>query len=221
MRTGIKILTRLFLWVLGVVVVVWLGSEIAVIVSASGRCYGRLADVPKRDTGLVLGTSKYVAPGRLNKHYEYRIDAAAKLYNAGKVHRLIVSGNGAEPNYNEPRMMREDLIARGVPADRILMDEAGMRTFDSVIRAAEIYGAPDCIVISQRAHNQRAIFIARTRGYDMIAWDARSVGIFDDLKTLIREHLARVLAVLDVTILHQKPQFATMRNPLPLATSGY
>jgi SanA protein len=220
MRTGIKILTRLFLWVLGVVIAIWLGSEIIVIVSASGRCYGRLVDIPKRDTGLVLGTSKYVAPGRLNKHYEYRIDAAAKLFKAGKVHRLIVSGNGAEPNYSEPRMMREDLIARGVPADRIVMDEAGMRTFDSIVRAADIYGAPDCIVISQRAHNQRAIFIARTRGYDMIAFNARSVGIFDDLKTLIREHLARVLAVLDVTILHQKPQLAAMRNPLSVGVSN-
>lgn len=220
MRTGIKILTRLFLWVLGVVIAIWLGSEIVVIVSASGRCYGRLADIPKRDTGLVLGTSKYVAPGRLNKHYEYRIDAAAKLFKAGKVHRLIVSGNGAEPNYSEPRMMREDLIARGVPADRIVMDEAGMRTFDSIVRAAEVYGAPDCIVISQRAHNQRAIFIARTRGYHMIAFNARSVGIFDDVKTLVREHLARVLAVLDVTILHQKPQLATMRNPLSVGASN-
>ncbi len=186
------------------VVIVWLGSEVAVEIAAWGRCYSELDKVPARETALVLGTSKYIAPGRPNLHYQYRMDAAAALFKAGKVRRFIVSGNGSVAHYNEPRAMREDLIARGVPADRIILDEAGLRTFDSVVRAAEVFGSPDCIVVSQPSHNERAIFIARARGLDMIGWNARSVSLWTDPRTAIRERLARVLAVLDVTVLKTK-----------------
>ncbi|MDD5200059.1 MAG: ElyC/SanA/YdcF family protein [Terrimicrobiaceae bacterium] len=200
--------TRILAAAAGVAVLGWLACELAVEIAAWGRCYDRLADVPRREFGLVLGTSKYLAAGGPNLHYQYRIEAAAELFKAGKVQRLIVSGNGSEPYYNEPRRMREDLIARGVPSERILSDDAGLRTFDSVARAAEVFGAPDCIVVSQRSHNERAVFIGRVRGQDIIGWNARSVGLWTDPRTAIRERLARVLAVLDVTILNQRPETA-------------
>ncbi len=190
------------------VVLGWLACELAVEIAAWGRCYNDIAQVPAREVGLVLGTSKYVAPGRPNLHYQYRMDAAAALFKAGKVQRLIVSGNGTDSHYNEPRMMREDLIARGVPADRIISDNAGLRTFDSVVRAAEVFGAPNCVVVSQPSHNERAIFIGRTRGQDMIGWNARVVSLWTDPRTAVRERLARVLAVidvLDVTLLNELP----------------
>jgi SanA protein len=189
-------------------VLAWVGCEVAVETASSGRTYSRIEDVPPRDVALVLGTSKYVAAGRPNLHYKYRMDAAAELFKAGKVKRLIVSGNGSEPNYNEPRMMRDDLVARGVPADRIVLDEAGLRTFDSVVRAATVYHAPDCIVVSQPTHTRRAIFIGRCRGQDIIGWNARDVGLWIDPRTAVRERLARVLAVLDVTILNKQPGIA-------------
>ena len=204
MRNWIRKIKRLALLAVAAVVLVWLGCELAVEIAARGRCYDRLDEVPARDTALVLGTSKYVTAGGPNLHYQYRMDAAAALFHAGKVKRLIVSGNGAEPNYNEPRMMRDDLVARGVPADRIVLDGAGLRTFDSVVRAAEVFHAPSCIVVSQPSHNERAIFIARVRGLDMIGWNARSVSLWTDPRTAIRERLARVLAVLDVTVLDTK-----------------
>jgi SanA protein len=213
MRRWIRKLTRWSALALGAAALAWLGSELAVEFTARGHCYTRLSDVPKRETAVVLGTSKFVAPGRPNLHYEYRLDAAAKLFKAGKVERLIVSGNGAEPNYNEPRMMRADLVARGVPADRIVLDEGGLRTLDSVIRAAEVYGAPDFIVVSQRAHAERAIFIGRMRGQDVIGWAAPSVSFWIDPRTAVREHLARVLAVIDTTI-HREPLLASPRKAL-------
>ncbi len=204
MRRWIRRIMRLAMLLMTAIVLVWLGCELAVEIAAWGRCYDRLDHVPARDTALVLGTSKYVAAGGPNLHYQYRMDAAAALFKAGKVRRLIVSGNGTESNYNEPRMMHDDLVARGVPADRIVLDEAGLRTFDSVVRAAEVFGAPACIVVSQPSHNERAIFIARTRGQDMIGWNARSVSLWTDPRTAIRERLARVLAVLDVTVLDKE-----------------
>ena len=217
MRRLIQKITRLALLAAVAAVLVWLGCELAVEFSAWGRSYSSLVDVPARDAALVLGTSKFVAHGRPNLHYRYRMDAAAELYKAGKVKRLIVSGNGVERNYNEPRMMRDDLVARGVPADRIVLDEAGLRTFDSVVRAADVFGAPDCIVVSQAAHNKRAIFIGRARGQDIIGWNARSLSPWTDPRTAIRERLARVLAVLDVTILNKQPQIPSQGNALSSA----
>jgi SanA protein len=202
MRGLIRFIMRLGLLAVTAVVLVWLGCEAAVEIAAWGRCYTLIDNVPFRDAALVLGTSKYVAPGRPNLHYKYRMDAAAALFKAGRVKRLIVSGNGSEAFYNEPRMMRDDLVARGVPPDRIVLDGAGLRTFDSVVRAAEVFAVPNCIVVSQPSHNERAIFIARARGLDMIGWNARAVSVWVDPRTAIRERLARVLAVLDVTVLN-------------------
>jgi SanA protein len=217
MRGWIRKITRFGLLSVAAVVLGWLGCELAVEVAAWGRCYDRLDEVPAREAALVLGTSKYVGPGRPNLHYQYRMDAAAALFKAGKVKRLIVSGNGSEPNYNEPRMMRDDLVRRGVPTDRIVLDGAGLRTFDSVVRAAEVFGAPDCIVVSQPSHNERAIFIARARGLDMIGWNARSVSLWTDPRTAIREHLTRVLAVLDVTVLGKEQGLSLPRKTLSSA----
>jgi len=210
------VLSRLMRFVVSVAILVvglWLACELAVEIAAWGRTYNRLESVPKREFGLVLGTSKYVAGNHPNLHYQYRIEAAVALYKAGKVKRLIVSGNGADPYYNEPRMMREDLVARGVPDDRIISDEAGLRTYDSVVRAATVFHAPDCIVVSQPSHNERAIFIGRSRGQDIIGWNARVVGLNIDPRTAIRERLARVLAVIDVLD-------AALRHHGPAATSG-
>ncbi len=195
----------------------WLGCELAVGAISWGRTYDRLADVPAREVGLVLGTSKFVAAGRLNLHYRRRIDAAVELFHAGKVRRLIVSGNGSESNYNEPRMMREDLIARGVPANRILSDDAGLRTFDSVVRAGDVFHVSRYTVISQRSHNERAIFIGQVRGQDVIGWNARAVDFQTDPRTALRERLARILAVLDVAVFNRSPRSPPGGNTLSSA----
>jgi SanA protein len=217
MRRWIRDIARWAACIFAALGLVWLGCEVAVELTARGHCYTRLENIPTRDAAVVLGTSKFVAPGRPNLHYEYRLDAAAQLFKAGKVQRLIASGNGAEPNYNEPRMMRSDLVARGVPADRIVLDEGGMRTLDSVVRAADVYGAPDCIVVSQRSHTERAIFIGRMRGQDVIGWPARTVSLWIDPRTAIREHLARVLAVVDVVI-GKQPQLVSQGKALSSPT---
>jgi len=217
MRRWIRIIFRVGVCALGGMVLLWLGCEAAVEIAAFGRCYDQIDKIPAREAALVLGTSKYVGPGRPNLHYQYRMDAAAELYKAGKVKRLIVSGNGTDSYYNEPKMMRDDLVARGVPADCIVLDEEGLRTFDSVVRAADVYKAPSCIVVSQPSHNERAIFIARTRGQEMIGWNARSVGWWIDPRTAIRERLARILAVLDVTILEKEQSLDLPRKSLSSA----
>ncbi len=172
---------------------------------ARARCFAEVDAIPHRKVGVVLGTSKYVAVGRENHHYRNRIEAAGRLFKAGRVEYLLVSGDYSK-NYDEPGTMRDDLVRLGVPADRIYLDRSGVRTLDSVVRAGEIYGQREFTVISQRFHNERAIFIGSRRGLDVVGFDAPDVGFVHGLRASIRERFARLIAVLDVTVLHRRPR---------------
>ena len=102
--------------------------------------------------GLVFGCHDRFQ-GRENLYFRYRIDAAEALWKAGKLRGLIVSGDNRRIDYNEPDKMRRALIQRGIPADRIVCDYAGLRTLDSVVRAKEIFGVSEVTIISQRFQN--------------------------------------------------------------------
>lgn len=110
-------------------------------------------------------------------------------------------------SYNEPAEMTRDLVALGVPADRIYQDYAGFRTLDSVVRAAKVFGLREFMAISQPFHNERAVYIARAHGLKVIGLAARDLPADAGLKTQIRERFARVAALLDLHVLHRKPKF--------------
>src|SRR5690606_11301793 len=119
----------------------------------------RVDDLAPRPVALVLGTSRMLADGRPNRYYAFRIEAALALFHAGKCEKIVVSGDNGTVTYNEPEDMKADLIAGGVPEERIVCDYAGFRTLDSVVRFKEVFGQTTGIVVSQRFHNERAIFI--------------------------------------------------------------
>ena len=121
---------------------------------ADYRVYDRMAEVPHYHAALVLGTSPTGRNGGLNRFFQSRIKACAELYHAGKIDRIIVSGDNRHKSYNEPAAMKSALILKGVPADVIFLDYAGFRTFDSVIRAKEVFGQSSFVVVSQRFHNE-------------------------------------------------------------------
>jgi len=163
--------------------------------------------IPHRKVGVVLGTSKQAKHGWPNLFYEYRIDAAVALFQAGKIDFILVSGDNRRAAYDEPTDMKNDLIARGIPENKIFLDYAGFRTFDSVIRADKIFGQKDCIFISQKFHNERAIFLARRNDMDAIAFNAKEVSTKYGIMTYLREFLARDKAFLDIYLLQTKPHF--------------
>jgi SanA protein len=136
-----------------------------------------------------------------------RIAAAAELYHRGKVDYLVVSGDNHVHDYDEPTDMKNALLEKGVPLDRIYPDYAGFRTLDSVVRAKEIFGQSEVTIISQHFHNQRAIFLAAHRGIDAIGFDAPDVALQYAWKTRSREQFAKVKAVLDVYVFHKQPHF--------------
>lgn len=181
-------------------------GHLAIQQAASDRTYDSAEQLPHREAALVLGCARTLPNGRTNLYFRYRITAAAALYHSGKVEYLIVSGDNHRHDYDEPTDMRDALIAAGVPADRVYRDYAGFRTLDSVVRAREIFGQTELIIVSQAFHNRRAIFIARERGIDAVAYNARDVESINGLRTQLREQLAKLKTVLDIWLFNTQPK---------------
>lgn len=184
-----------------------IAARILIANAARQKTFSDVALIPNRRVGLVLGCPKRIPGGWLNPFFENRIAAAAELYHRRKVDFLVVSGDNHIQSYDEPKDMKNALVEAGVPKDRIYLDYAGLRTLDSVVRVKEIFGQDKVTIISQHFHNQRAIFLANHHGIDAIGFDAPDVEREYALKTLLREQLAKVKAVLDVYVLHKPPHF--------------
>jgi SanA protein len=182
--------------------------------AAKGKLYETVQDIPYKKVGLLLGTSKYDNQGYENLYYTYRIRAAVELINSGKIKYIIVSGDNSKQSYNEPEMMRQDLIAQGVDSSIIFLDYAGFRTFDSIVRLEKIFGQKSATIISQKFHNERALFIASKEEIDAIGFNAQDVSTQQGFKTKWREKLARVKVYIDY-IIGKKPKFLGEKIIIP------
>ena len=174
---------------------------------SQGKVYNSIEQVPERKIGLVLGCSKYLSNGRKNLYFQQRIDAAKELYFSDKVKFLLVSGDNSTKYYDEPTTMKKDLIALGVPGNKIYCDYAGLSTLDSVVRTKEVFKENQFIVISQGFHVRRAIYLGLAHDIDLIGYAPQGVSGLGSLKTELRECLARGKALLDVKFLNRQPKF--------------
>ncbi|MFT3989859.1 MAG: ElyC/SanA/YdcF family protein [Luteolibacter sp.] len=189
-------------------------ANLTAVWASHGRLFTEVDQLPKSKVGLVFGTTDKVN-GNENPYFRYRIDAAVRVWKAGKIDTLIVSGDNRSRYYNEPEKMRQALVERGVPGERIVSDYAGLRTLDSVVRAKEIFGATDLLFISQRFQNQRAIYLAKANGIDARGFNAQDVMIQSSMKTKVREIGARVKMWLDVNFLSTRPKHLGEKVELP------
>jgi SanA protein len=174
--------------------------------AATGKIYTDVNAIPFNKVGLLLGTTRFLSGKRPNPYYNFRIEAAAELIRAGKIKYLIISGDNSRTDYDEPTDMRADLIRAGVDSTIIYLDYAGFRTFDSVVRAREIFGQDSITIISQFFHNQRAIFIASKEKISAIGFNARDVSGSNGFKVQLREKFARVKLFIDY-LFGKKPKF--------------
>ena len=165
---------------------------------ASDFVYDDLKQVPYCKVGLLLGTSPFLKSGKENQYFNYRIQAAADLYHSGKISYILISGDNGKKEYNEPEAMKQALLATGIPEERIVLDYAGFRTLDSIVRANKVFGIKRLLVISQKFHNERAVYLASYHGINAIAYNARNVDAYNGFKTNIRELLARVKVFVDI-----------------------
>ncbi len=182
---------------------------------AAGRHYNSLEAVPPQQVALLLGTSSRTTHGTPNPFFYARIRAAASLYQAGKVRYILASGDNRHRSYNEPQRMQEALIAYGVPQSAIYLDHAGYRTLDSVIRAARIFNLSRYIIVSQREHNLRALYIAQAYGHDAYAYNAPMNHRVTMRRFIAREAAARLLTLVDIHLLRREPSVIGAPQSIP------
>lgn len=181
-------------------------SDVIVENAAKGRTFNSVDKIKANKVGLLLGTAEYRSSGGINLYFKYRIDAAVKLFNSGKIDYILVSGDNGTKYYNEPAAIKKALLKRGIPKDKIILDYAGFRTLDSVIRAREVFGQDHITVISQEFHNERAIYLAESHGIKAVGFNAKDVSESYGIKTQIREYFARGKAIIDV-VFNVEPKY--------------
>lgn len=171
------------------------------------------SEVPHYNVAVVLGTSKYL--GRtLNDYYAHRIDAAIRLYKEGKVSNFLLSGDNAHRSYNEPWTMKRDLLKAGIPDSHIYLDYAGFRTLDSIVRAKKIFETDHFLIVSQKFHCERAIYIAKHFNINAQCLAVPGPTKKEGFHIRIREFFARAKAFLDLYITHTQPKFLGPKEPI-------
>jgi len=196
----------LLIFILGLGMLYWINAFM--VSDASSRIYTSLKDVPKKDALLLLGTAKYIKKGQRNYFYTYRIRATVALWRAGKIRSIVVSGDNGTKEYDEATTMYNDLVRAGIPSKYIRRDYAGFRTLDSIVRAKAIFDLEDYIIVSQKFHLERALFIAKAKEQRVIGFVAKDLpNTASAYRMKAREYLARTKAFLDVYILGTEPKF--------------
>jgi len=190
-----------------------------VVGNASGRTYDDAGSIPHNRYGLLLATSPITPGGARNFYFDNRIKAAEELYKAGKIDYIIASGGDYTKQHkngcDEPAAIRDSLVARGVPAGKIILDYDGVRTLNSIVKAKEVYGLDSVTIISQKYHNERAIYLADHYRLHAIGYNAAPSPIHSNrIKNTLREYLACPKMFLDI-LLGKKPNIKPDTLALP------
>ncbi len=189
--------------ILLLIILVAIACDQLVAKNANDRLYDSVDCMPHRKVGLILGTSPVSTwNGRRNYYFDHRIKAGADLYKSGKVDWLVVSGGdyrNSENGYDEPVAMRDSLMKQGVDSTRIILDYDGTRTLNSIAKMRDVYGQDSIIIISQKYHNERALYQAKHLGIDAIGYNAKTPGRRTSWwRNRGREVLARVKLFIDI-----------------------
>ena len=170
--------------------------------------YYEVEKTPPTSMAIILGAS-VKANGEPSPMLAERIDAAAALYHQKHVEKILISGDSTDGYYDEVKIMKKQLVARGVSEEDLIGDGLGVRTLDSLYRARFVYHIRQAIVISQFYHLPRSLYLAEHFGIDAIGFSASPPGNQPDFKHVFREFLARYLAFFDVQFFHTIPKIIT------------
>lgn len=184
-------------WCLLPIVIASFFCNTIVLENSKNKSFSDASKIPHNNVGLVLGTSKYLKNGKLNPYFTSRIKATQKLYSANKISFILVSGDNSQKEYNEPLDFKNELVLLGIPENKIILDYAGFRTLDSVIRANKIFDLNSFTIISQPFHTRRALFISNVNNLNAIAFNAEEIEGTANIFTSIREYFARTKVLLD------------------------
>jgi SanA protein len=199
----------------GAAVVLLVALANAYVLAKGGDSTSEVSDVPAAEVAIVPGA--LVEPdGDMSAMLAARVERASRLWHAGKVEKVLVSGDHGAWKYDEPDTMRKALVRDGVPPEDVFEDHAGFDTWATMVRAREIFGVRDAVVITQGFHMPRALYLADAAGIDAtgLTADLQDWG-FQGRKSTVREVLSRVKALADVTL--ETPAMAGPK--IPIATT--
>ncbi|HQJ41062.1 MAG TPA: ElyC/SanA/YdcF family protein [Exilispira sp.] len=197
-KNSIKKIIKNILCTIIILVVLFFTFDMYVSISSNKKIYKDLNSLPDKEYGVLLGTSKYTKNGKINVFYKNRIDAAKDILINDKISRIIASGDNRNFRYNEPMKMQQDLVKSGISEDRVIIDPDGFRTLYSMLNIAKKYNIKEAIIVSQRFHLQRAIFIGKFLGLELIGYEAKNVSGMANIKIQVRERGARLKMIFDI-----------------------
>jgi SanA protein len=197
------------------VVLAVVGANAYVLLSADDEYTGEVAGVRKAQVAIVPGA--LVEPdGEMSAMLADRVRQAVRLWRAGRVEKVLVSGDHGTWRYDEPDTMRKALVEAGVTPRDIFEDHAGFDTWATMVRARSVFGVRSAVVVTQGFHMPRALYLADAAGIDAtgLTADLHEWGHQGD-KSAVREVLSRVKAVADVVL--DTPAMAGPRIPVESA----
>jgi SanA protein len=185
-------------------------TNVVFYVGTKQYIYNDIGDAPSAEVALIPGAA-ILQNGALSSIFLDRVDMAITLYEAGKVSKILVSGDNSTDSHNEVNPVRLYLIDEGIPAEDIFLDHAGFDTYSTMYRARDIFGVTSLIVTTQSFHLPRSVFIARRLGMEAYGADADRGDIL--FRNYVREMLANEKAVLDL-MFNRKPKFLGEKVPI-------
>ncbi len=204
-KQALKFLRRLLLVLIAFGLLVLLGPRLVTTFFSWSRTYN-VATVSPVPVAIVFGAG-LTRSGQPTAILADRVETAAQLYFAGKVQKLLMSGDNRTMNYNEPEAMRQYAMALGVPSVDIVLDYAGRRTYDTCYRARAIFGLDSALLVTQPFHMPRALFLCNLLGIKAYGVEANNHRFWPPLMFIwnVREQLATVGAFMDVFVSRPVP----------------
>lgn len=209
-----KPMLKISLLVVALLIACIIGVNVGVYVGTHAFMYNTASTTPQAEVALIPGAA-VLKDGTLSPIFRDRVDAAIRLYVAGKVSKILVSGSNSTVAYNEVDPVRKYLIGKGVPPEDIFLDHAGFDTYSTMYRAGALFGVTSAIITTQSFHLPRSIFIARVLGIQAYGLNADSGNIL--LRNYVREIFADGKAVLDL-LTHRMPKY--LGEQIPIAGDG-
>jgi SanA protein len=187
-------------------------TSLLVTRSAGPHIVASVNDAPKAKCAIVLGALVY--NGTPSPMLADRLATGVALYKAGKVQKLLLSGDHGSTTYDEVNVMRQYCLDKGVPDQDIFMDHAGFDTYETMYRARDVFKVTDCLVVTQGFHLTRAVYIARALGLNATGVSASIRSYPNEWRFALREWPARVKAVFQVHVTHPKPKYLGPAIPI-------
>lgn len=170
----------------------------------------------KADCIIVLGALVY-SDGSLSDILQHRVMTGVELYNMGASERLLMSGDNSRANYNESAAMKAYAVQLGVPSEKVFQDYAGFSTYETMYRARDVFQAKKVIIVTQKFHISRAVYLARSLGLEAYGVTCDRGTYQSAVLNNLRETGARVKAVYSALF---KPKPTYLGEAIPISGNG-